>query len=281
MSHDLTTTAGKIADFRDRMAQAAQPSGPEAVEKQHARGKNTARERIELLLDPDSFVEFDALATAPLHRLRDGKEEAPRRRRGLRLRHRGRASGGRLQPGLQRLRRLAEPGQRREDRQGPGIRAAQRLPRGGDPRRRRRAHPGGRGLTGHVRGHLPQQRPCLRRGPADLADHGPVRRRCGLLPRPDGLRGHGGQDQSHVHHRPRRDQDRHRRGRGHGDPGRGAPAQQHHRNRDLPGHGREGRHRVRPRTARLPALQQPRRGSGHRTRPGPGRSTTTTSPWTR
>ncbi|MDQ0851083.1 propionyl-CoA carboxylase beta chain [Arthrobacter sp. B3I9] len=62
MSHDLTTTAGKIADFRERQARAEQPSGPEAVEKQHARGKNTARERIDLLLDAGSFVEFDALA---------------------------------------------------------------------------------------------------------------------------------------------------------------------------------------------------------------------------
>ncbi|KUM37198.1 acyl-CoA carboxylase subunit beta [Arthrobacter sp. EPSL27] len=62
MSHDLTTTAGKIADFRDRQARAEQPSGPEAIEKQHARGKNTARERIDLLLDAGSFVEFDALA---------------------------------------------------------------------------------------------------------------------------------------------------------------------------------------------------------------------------
>src|SRR3954469_17704181 len=62
MSHDLTTTAGKIADFRERQARAEQPSGPEAIAKQHARGKNTARERINLLLDEDSFVEFDALA---------------------------------------------------------------------------------------------------------------------------------------------------------------------------------------------------------------------------
>jgi propionyl-CoA carboxylase beta chain len=63
MSHDLTTTAGKMADFRSRMAEAAQPSGAEAVEKQHARGKHTARERIGMLLDEGSFVEFDALAT--------------------------------------------------------------------------------------------------------------------------------------------------------------------------------------------------------------------------
>src|SRR6478609_2314911 len=62
MSHDLTTTAGKLADFRDRQARAEQPSGPEAVVKQHARGKKTARERIDLLLDAGAFVEFEAFA---------------------------------------------------------------------------------------------------------------------------------------------------------------------------------------------------------------------------
>ncbi len=33
-----------------------------AIEKQHARGKKTARERIDALLDPDSFVELDEFA---------------------------------------------------------------------------------------------------------------------------------------------------------------------------------------------------------------------------
>ncbi|NKX50828.1 methylmalonyl-CoA carboxyltransferase, partial [Arthrobacter deserti] len=59
---DLQTTAGKIADFRRRRALSLEPSGPEAIEKQHARGKHTARERIELLVDEGSFVEFDAFA---------------------------------------------------------------------------------------------------------------------------------------------------------------------------------------------------------------------------
>nr|WP_231709593.1 acyl-CoA carboxylase subunit beta [Arthrobacter sp. zg-Y895] len=58
----LHTTAGKIAEFRRRQASAAMPSGQAAVEKQHARGKHTARERIDLLVDAGSFVEFDALA---------------------------------------------------------------------------------------------------------------------------------------------------------------------------------------------------------------------------
>jgi propionyl-CoA carboxylase beta chain len=42
--------------------------GPERIEQQHAKGKLTARERLDLLLDPDSFIEFDAFVT---HRATD------------------------------------------------------------------------------------------------------------------------------------------------------------------------------------------------------------------
>ena len=52
-----------------------------------------------------------------------------------------------------------------------------RLPGHRHQRRRRRAHPGGRGLARPLRRDLPPQRARLRRHPADLADHGPVRRR--------------------------------------------------------------------------------------------------------
>ncbi|MGP9781626.1 acyl-CoA carboxylase subunit beta [Glutamicibacter sp. AOP12-B1-11] len=61
-SIDLSTTAGKLAEFRRRQNLAQAPSGEAAIEKQHARGKHTARERIEMLMDEDSFIEFDALA---------------------------------------------------------------------------------------------------------------------------------------------------------------------------------------------------------------------------
>ncbi|MCS7178805.1 MAG: acyl-CoA carboxylase subunit beta [Anaerolineae bacterium] len=37
--------------------------GPERVQRQHAQGKMTARERLEALLDPGSFVELDAFVT--------------------------------------------------------------------------------------------------------------------------------------------------------------------------------------------------------------------------
>jgi propionyl-CoA carboxylase beta chain len=56
---DLSTTAGKIADLQTRYHEAVHASGEAAIAKQHAKGKKTARERIELLLDPGSFVEVD------------------------------------------------------------------------------------------------------------------------------------------------------------------------------------------------------------------------------
>jgi propionyl-CoA carboxylase beta chain len=59
---DIHTTAGKVADLERRTEEAVHAGSARAVEKQHARGKKTARERIQLLLDPDSFVELDELA---------------------------------------------------------------------------------------------------------------------------------------------------------------------------------------------------------------------------
>jgi len=52
----------KIEDLRQRKEEAVVAGGPDAVERQHKRGKLTARERIELLLDAGSFVETDALS---------------------------------------------------------------------------------------------------------------------------------------------------------------------------------------------------------------------------
>ena len=56
------TTAGKIADLEHRRHEAVHAGPQRAVAKQHERGKLTARERIDLLLDPGSFTEFDELA---------------------------------------------------------------------------------------------------------------------------------------------------------------------------------------------------------------------------
>jgi propionyl-CoA carboxylase beta chain len=59
---DIHTTAGKLADLYRRYDEAVNAGSARAVEKQHAKGKKTARERIDLLLDAGSFVELDELA---------------------------------------------------------------------------------------------------------------------------------------------------------------------------------------------------------------------------
>ncbi len=62
----IHTTAGKIADLQHRREQAA-GRRKEAVDKQHAKGKLTAMERIERLLDEGSFQQIDGLARHRSH----------------------------------------------------------------------------------------------------------------------------------------------------------------------------------------------------------------------
>ncbi|MGE0754415.1 MAG: carboxyl transferase domain-containing protein, partial [Alphaproteobacteria bacterium] len=48
-----------IAQLEQKRDQARAGGGQTRIETQHAKGKLTARERIETLLDPDSFEEYD------------------------------------------------------------------------------------------------------------------------------------------------------------------------------------------------------------------------------
>ena len=65
----------KLDDLRSRRAQALEAGPARAVERQHAKGKLLARERIDLLLDQGSFHELDMLAR---HRAHDaGLEDRP------------------------------------------------------------------------------------------------------------------------------------------------------------------------------------------------------------
>ena len=48
-----------LVELEERRERARLGGGQKRIDAQHARGKLTARERIELLLDPDSFEEFD------------------------------------------------------------------------------------------------------------------------------------------------------------------------------------------------------------------------------
>ncbi|MEN8151855.1 MAG: acyl-CoA carboxylase subunit beta [Planctomycetota bacterium] len=58
----------KIRRLEEMRAASRAGGGPEAVKRQHDRGKMTARERLDLLLDPGSFTETDAFAA---HQCRD------------------------------------------------------------------------------------------------------------------------------------------------------------------------------------------------------------------
>jgi propionyl-CoA carboxylase beta chain len=62
-----TTVEERIDELRRRRKAALTPGGRDAAKKQHDRGKLTARERVELLMDKGSFVETDPLAVHRAH----------------------------------------------------------------------------------------------------------------------------------------------------------------------------------------------------------------------
>ena len=62
-SSEAKTTAGKLAGLHARQEAGPAALASVAVEKQGARGKKSARDRIDALMDEGSFVELDAFAT--------------------------------------------------------------------------------------------------------------------------------------------------------------------------------------------------------------------------
>ena len=57
-----------LAELKNRRAEARLGGGQQRIDAQHAKGKLTARERIEILLDEGSFEEFDMFV---VHRCED------------------------------------------------------------------------------------------------------------------------------------------------------------------------------------------------------------------
>src|SRR5205809_6451305 len=68
MSQQKPEKISKLDQLHEREERAVQGGGAARVEKQHAAGKMTARERIDFLLDEGTFQEFDKLVE---HRSRD------------------------------------------------------------------------------------------------------------------------------------------------------------------------------------------------------------------
>ncbi len=59
----MPTNEERIARLEAMRAESLLGGGEDRIEQQHSRGKLTARERLDLLLDADSFVELDAFVT--------------------------------------------------------------------------------------------------------------------------------------------------------------------------------------------------------------------------
>jgi propionyl-CoA carboxylase beta chain len=60
----MTEEDPRILELRAMRAKAREGGGADRIEKQHAKGKGTARERIEVLLDPGTFNELEPFITS-------------------------------------------------------------------------------------------------------------------------------------------------------------------------------------------------------------------------
>ncbi|HEY6574845.1 MAG TPA: acyl-CoA carboxylase subunit beta [Mycobacterium sp.] len=60
-----STTAGKLAELREKLELAKEPGGEKAAAKRDKKGIPSARSRIHALIDPGSFFEIGALAKTP------------------------------------------------------------------------------------------------------------------------------------------------------------------------------------------------------------------------
>ena len=65
----------RILELREKRKQSRLGGGEKRIEKQHAKGKLTARERIDLLLDPGTFHELEPFVTSRKHDLELDEEK--------------------------------------------------------------------------------------------------------------------------------------------------------------------------------------------------------------
>ena len=206
------TTAEKLAQLDAHSARVLRCGGPKAVEKQHALGKRTARERIELLMDTGTFTEVDRFVRHRCTSFGMGDKDIPAD--GVVTGY-GKIDGRTVFVYAQDF--TAQGGSlgrdaRGQDLQNHGHGSGGGLPRGGPVRLRRRPHSGGGGRPVRLWADFLPQRLLFRTYPADLRHHGSLRGRRGLLPRPDGPDCHGGKGESDVYHRSRGGSGHHGRG---------------------------------------------------------------------
>ena len=254
---DLHTTAGKLDDFRARRQEVEVEHAAEAHEKAASRGRKSARERIEILLDEGSFVELDAMARHRSTRVRPGEAAADRRRRRHRLRHHrrppGRACSPRTSPSsaaasarstARRSSRSWTSRSRAASRSSASTKAPAPASRRASSRSACTARSSRRNV--HASGVIPQISLIM-----GTCAGGHV-----YSPAVTDFTDHGRRHVEHVHHRPGHHQDGHRRGRHDGGAGRRPHAQHPQRQRALHGLRRGRRDRVRQGAAVLPPAEQ-------------------------
>jgi propionyl-CoA carboxylase beta chain len=258
---DIHTSAGKLADLQHRYEEAVHAGSARAVERQHAKGKKDARERIELLLDEGSFVELDELAR---HRSTNFGMDGERPYGDGVVTGYGTVDGRPVCVFAQDF--TVFGGSLGEVFGEKIVKVMDLAMKTGCPVVGINDSGGARiqegvvslGLYGEI---FYRNVMASGRGAADQPGHGTVRGRGGLLPRDHRLHRDGRPELAHVHHRAGRDQDGDRRGRRVRGPRRGQGAQHQVRSRALHGHRRGRRDRLRQGAAVVPAVQQPGRAA--------------------
>jgi propionyl-CoA carboxylase beta chain len=194
-------------ELEERRARALEAGGKDRIERQHASGKLTARERVEVLLDPGSFEELGQLVT---HRSRDFGMEKTVIPGDAVVTGYGRIDGRLVYVFAQDF--TVFGGSLSEAYAEKVIKVMELAMRQGAPiiglndSGGARIQEGVVSLAGYADIFL--QNPLASGVIPDLRHHGPVRGRGRLLPRHHRLHVHGARHELHVRDRPRRHQDR-------------------------------------------------------------------------
>ena len=196
-----------IGELARRRARAREGGGERRIETQHAKGKLTARERIDLLLDEGSFEEWDMFVE---HRCAEfGMADRKIPGDGV-VTGWGTINGRLVFVFSQDF--TVFGGSLSESHATKICKIMDRAIQVGAPviglndSGGARIQEGVDSLAGYGRG-VPAQCHGIRRRAADLADHGALRRRSRLLPGDDRLHLHGEGLLLHVRHRARRGED--------------------------------------------------------------------------
>ena len=240
-------TEDKIKDLKAREARLLKLGGEKAVAQHKAKGKLTARERLELLFDPGTFRELDMFVTHRCVNYEMDKVEIPSD--GVITGHGlvdGRPVFAFSQDFTSRAGSLGEMHAKKickvmDLALKAGVPFVGLNDSGGA-----RIQEGGRRPVRLRPDLLPQLAP-LGGHPADFGHHGADGGRRGLLAGHDGLHLHGQEHELHVHHRPGGHQGRHRRGDQLRGPGRQPGPQREKRRGPLRVRERQRLHRSRSR----------------------------------